>query len=268
MAITISVDGTDLSGLGLAVAEDISGWRSRPVSDWPTAQVPGRWGETLLSSAPRIGPRVLEVPCILTASSASNLQSNLNDINWHLDAGRVGEMLVKLSTDTALEFRARAADVDDSLVNAAVATTAAELTISFFCPDPRIYTNAASVVSFNSATAMPQGTAPTEPVIRVEGAALGSSDPTVIYKDTSGTEQARLEFTHTFADDTEHIDVDMATGEITDEGGNNVASSLTGGSFFRLDPQDGDFPNSSWPTLEVDTGSGQATYERAFLAGR
>ena len=132
-----------------------------------------------------------------------------------------------------------------------------DVALRFLVSDPRYYATSDTIVNFTTATDMPLGTALVDPVVRL----TGGTDPVLIYKNSSAVEVARMEFTWSGT----WIDIDMDAKTILDNTGTSQIAALDTGEFFSLDPNDGDYPTSDWPTLEVSGGgSGTATYRKAY----
>lgn len=248
---TLTVDGFDLSALGFAV-DDPSSWGDSPTRSWPVRFPPGREIGIFTSTQPSHETRQLEITGILSAATLSAMQAAYDEMRWRLDGGdhefvfsdRGSRMLV-----------GRVALISRKPVAPALSQRATRIQISVVMADPRILETTATVVAFGAATATPLGVGRSWPVITVTGA--GSF--TVTYRDSGGTAVATLQVSGATAP----VVIDMAAQTITDAGG-DAMDALAAGDFFALDPQDGDYPSSAWPTLEVSSGSGSAQYSKAW----
>jgi phage-related protein len=113
-------------------------------------------------------------------------------------------------------------------------------------------------------TGIPLGTAVSAPLIRVLGAA---TNPVITYRDKSGAVRQSMTLTITLAA-TDYLEIDCELFTIT-KYVSGVASNgitlLTAGDFIALDPQDGDYANGVWPTLEISAGSAEVLYRKAWL---
>lgn len=251
-ARTLIVDGTDFQTIGFIgdrfpAAFDAAG------RNFQEAQAHGRIGRVLTTVKPDVSSRSFTINGHIVASDAATADSNLHEIKYRLYNDSV---LLRFSRDETLEYRARCVAIRASPLQPEMTQRAYDCSLQFLLIDPRTYAVSDSVVAFTTATDMPLGTAPTEPIIRLSG----GTNPILIYRDSTGTEVARMEFTWSGT----YIDIDMDRKTVIDNAAANQVSTLTTGEFFSLDPYDGDYPTSDWPTLEVNSGSGSATYRKAY----
>jgi phage-related protein len=252
------VDDVDLSTLGLHVQE-ARGWTDRAATTLPTAAVIDAH-KLLVTGRYQMQPRRMTLDCVIRASSVTTLRTNLDELRYRL---RPGARLVRLLDQNDREATGYVeAFVERIPAPAQFITRHKRLSLSVIFPDPRRYQLSANAEGFSgSATDMPMGTAPVWPSISIAGAA---TDPLLTYKHDDGTTLATMDFTITLGGGaTLVIDMDAKT-IIENPGGINRMSNLTAGDFFALDPNDGDFVTSDWPTLQVDSGSGTANYNRAW----
>lgn len=258
MADTVlSVDGFDLATLDFQV-DTLSGWRDSISQKWPSAQVPGRFGVQVTASEPVYEPRQIVIQGAMVSADVSTLRSNLDAFKWRV--GR-GQKTFTIVDDTSRDFNARAIQVQTTSIPPAIIQRAVKIKLTLWMDDPRAYDSSNTVVSsISSATDLPLGSAPSHASIEV----TGSGSFTMTYKDYSGATISTLTITGATAPVT--LDMDALT--ITD-GGGNAADTLQAGSDFPIifDPEHGDdiFGTPDWPTLELTSGSGTATYKKAWL---
>ena len=137
------------------------------------------------------------------------------------------------------------------------------VTLSFVADDPSWYDrNARAVGLSTSAAEVPLGTLPSYGTLYLQGA----NSPTITYKAASGETVATMALTYTWASgDVYRVDLGLQTiDRIATGTRTNAASVFTSGSFFALDPRDGDADAADWPTLTLSTGSGVVYYLRRW----
>jgi hypothetical protein len=126
----------------------------------------------------------------------------------------------------------------------------------FVCADPHTYETTETTVTFTAGVQdLPMGSAPVRPTLRL----VDSVDPVVVYRDSAGNEQGRIEITGTL---TGELIADR-TGISLD--GANSADALTGGDFLHFEPQHGSAAAPA--TIELLSGSAvtaQVIYRRAW----
>lgn len=260
-ASAIFVNDFDLVSLGFHVSE-IRGARGGTRHTARTFELPGRAGKGLASGTPSIAPRVVVVDGVLKADTVADVVTNLHRLK-----GLVARGLLELrfSDDDTRILRARIQDVGAPPIPMQLIQTTVRVSLVFECLDPYWYDVSDTVQAFGaSATDMLLGEAVSRPVIKVTGVA---TNPVVTYRDSGGTLVESMTFgAFTIAaGDFLTIDCDKLT--ITKSVSSvvtNAIDELTAGDFITLDPIDGDPGTPVWPTLEVSSGSGEATYQKAW----
>ena len=247
------VDGFDMSTIGLVVDNGLKGFEDGGGLKWKNVRIPHRMDAIVTSSSPEYRDRQITVPATVLGETRAEMDAFLDEIKYRLSPD---EVLVRFAHDETREFRVRVDQATVTTIAPALIQRGTKIAIRMVCFDPRKYAISDTVQAFSGATSMVLGTAPSHPVLRL----TGGTNPIVIYKDSSAVEQARMEFTWSGT----WIDVDMLNKTIIDNAGANQASALTGGDFFMLDPRDGDYPTPTWPTLQVSSSSGQATYRKNY----
>jgi len=256
----LMVDGFDLSTLDFRV-QSMAGHRNMPEATWPNAPVPGRYGPVLLSYEAQRQARPITVRGVFDSTSLVSLYANMDAAKARMDGALRTYTVVD---NEAREHRAYLLKWDAQGLPPELATPRTYVTLTLWCPDPRAYSTVDTVVNFGAtATDTPLGTAPTHPVIRVAGAA---SAPALVYKSSTGGERGRVTLNTTLSS-TDWVDIDMGAGTLLNKAGASVSAvyATTVSGFFALDPLDGTYWSSGWPTVEVSVGSGTATYRKAWL---
>lgn len=256
----LMVDGFDLSTLDFRV-QSLAGHRNMPEAVWPQTDVPARYGPVLLSDTAQRKARPIKVQGVFDSTSLASLYANTDEAKARMDGALRTYTVVD---NEAREHRAYLLKWEAQGLPPELTTPRTYVTLTLWCPDPRAYSTGDTVVNFGAtATAVPLGNAPTHPVIRIAGTA---SAPALVYKTSTGGERGRVTLATTIGS-TGYIDIDMDAGTLVDETGANVSAvyATTVSGFFALDPLDGTYWSSGWPTVEVSAGSGTATYRKAWL---
>jgi len=251
-ARTLVVDGYDLSLIGF-IGESFPSAFDTGVRNYKEQQAHGRIGRVIVTAEPDVNVKNFIVSGHLLGDTRALADAQLHELKYRLYKDTVN---IRFANDETIEHRARCTVVQATALTPQITQRAYNVSLRFLLTDPRTYAIADSVVGFTTATAMPMGTARTEPVIRL----TGGTDPVLIYKDSSAVEVARMELTWSGT----WIDIDMDRKTIIDNAAANQIAALTTGEFFALDPYDGDYPTLAWPTLEVSSSTGQATYRKAY----
>lgn len=263
-ATTILINGYDLKQLGFSVRT--SPHTEPPEKKWLTDQIPGRAGAVLLSPTPQVDGRVLTIPGALVATSLATFRSNFDKLKYKLD---FEPLAIVLADDQTRQVNGRLSRITISPQPARqFLIPAVEMDLEFLCERPYLETVSQSSVAFNTATAMPLGTALVRPLIRLAASGSTMSNPVVTYKDSGGATKGTLDLTgaNILAGDKIEIDCEALTIIKTVSGVASDASNLlVGGDFFALDPRHGDFLTSTWPTLQKsNTGAGTLTATALF----
>lgn len=255
---TILIDGWDAGQAGVVVTDGLRGKLDGPEARYPSVAVPGRISTVRLTSEPVYQTTTLRVPILVEADTRAVMLSRLDELKWRL-AGR--DLRVTFVDDETREFRALQAALEAQSTPPDLSQRAVEMRLLLEMKDPRVYDTTDTAVALStSPAATPLGTAPVGPVVRIDG---GVTDPTVTYRDNGGTVVETMGLTVALAGG-QWVEVDMEAQTIEREDGTPHPEYLTSGTFFRLDPRDGDYPGSSWPTLELSGSTGTATYRRAW----
>lgn len=208
------------------------------------------------------GPRTLTLSGILKPSSVANRRSLLDRLNGDLSKGLV-EIRVQDDEDRFVLGRYTGASFGRFSGSEYAALSYVTATLSFVCDDPTWQDRYAQSLAFGATrTEIPLGRLPSWPLIYVEGA----TNPTIRYRSSTGDILYSMGLTVTVAsDEALRIDMGLQTIDEIDSGvRSNGISYLTSGDFFAVDPGDGDPDASSWPTLEITSGSAVAYYRRRW----
>lgn len=146
------------------------------------------------------------------------------------------------------------------------------VTVPLLCPDGDWRAVAGSAVAMptaNTRYAIPLGTAPSAPVVRVMGSATG---PQVIIRSTSGSVVVQVTFSTLTLGANDWLDIDCQRGTIekvvsgTRSSAIGTLNAADAPHFpFNLDPAWGDYTNSQWPTAEVSTtGGAEILYTKRY----
>lgn len=254
----IVVDGVDLEdAVGLVVQSDLEGWRNSVARLHQSRARPGRVGEARMTRTPRAEGRRLVVRGYQRAPDLSTLLSRRDDLLWRLDG--VNDVEVKFSDQLDRRFTARLdGNVTIEGLQPSLSSPKHRVQIPLLCEDPRAYETSETQVTVGSADGdvdVPLGSAPVRPSIEVDVASF-----IVTYKASDGTVLETLEVDGASATP---VTVDMEAETITSSNGSEL-DNLVDGWFFALDPHDGDYPSSTWPTLAVDSGTATVTYRKAY----
>lgn len=244
------VDGFDTSQLDLVVDNNLSGWRDAVDLRPRRRRVPNAYSHALISTKLQTRPRQLRITGNMVSVDVPTLLSNLDELKYRLNQG---ELQCKFEDSSTRFFKCY---LDGSIsiqgIPPAMIQIAHTIAIPLICLDPRHYDDTPQAVGFSAATAMPMGTAKVEPSIDMT---VGTF--TLTY--SGGATLAVVGAT------APPITVDMANKTIMNSSSASMISKLISGNFFSLDPNDGDFVASTWPTLATSAGSGTANYNKAYL---
>jgi len=246
----VYVDGVDLSQW--FVVYDVLGHRDIPTAVWPNRPVSGRIGNIVLSSEPSFQPRDITIDGHVIEDTMAEMRTSLNEIaaRFHGD-----EHEVQIVDDTSRVFYARLAGANAFTLKPSLTTPKTQIKVRLTCLDPRAYSTGNSTLGFGSTdTPVPLGTAPVGGVIRFSGVA---SDPSVIYKTSTGLEVARITLNTTLSS-TQFVDVDLTSYTLTGTTGANLSSiwASSVSTFFLFDPK-------HIPSIQVTAGSAGLTYTKA-----
>lgn len=253
------IDDYDLQNLGVTISSEIEGDLDAPARRWDLVSVPGRLDAVVRTgSAQVIRPRTLVFVGAITAADHASMLTNLKSLKYRLSPD---EVRVRTASGSTLEWLARCEALIARPLGLAFGP-ARELEFRFICPNPHRRSTTESNESLSSTPqAIALGNARSNCRVRINGAV---TDPVLTYKHYDTTTLATMSFTKTLGAG-EWIEIDTAARTIVDDGGANVLADLDSGSEWPvLDPRDGDYLASQWPTLELSAGTGTVWYYKRW----
>lgn len=257
MSGVMYADGVDLSTLGFQVT-NLFAWRDGPVREYESVQVPGRI-ESAVSDCAVVEPRTLQVRGLVYGDTAAERVTNARKIVAAVSGDRTlrfGDAAQTIATRFRGHQMAPIAAADEFRAN--VGTV---LTLDFLCPENAYRDASSSVINLSaSPTAIPLGDLPSGGVVRIDGPA---TNPKIVYRTSMGAEVASIELTASLGSGG-WIEVDLDKCRITTSLATNPMMLMTGGKWFRLSHTHGNYATSSWPTLEITSGTGSLTYVKRF----
>lgn len=148
----------------------------------------------------------------------------------------------------------------------AVAST---VTARFLCPDVDWMASAGSALALVSgvAKAVPLGTAPSIPIVRIMGSA---TNPQIVVKSPSGGGVAQVVFTITLgANDWLDVDCERGVVEKVVAGTRSTAADTINTSGwttfpFAIDPAWGDYKAALWPSITIVGAAGELLYTKRY----
>ena len=244
------VDGYDTSLIDLVVDSPIQAWRDGLEYRQKFRLIPNKYHAIQTGTRPQTNVRILGIQGAMLADTVPTLLANLDALNYRLS---LGELTIQFADDVTRHFLAyQAGPIRVTGIHPSLIQKGHHISFDLVCLDPRQYEDAQQSIGFTAATDMPMGTAPVEPVLTIT---VGTFTIT-----SSGGETLTVS-----GATSPPITVDMYNQTIVNSASASMLSKLTGGNFFSLDPKDGDFLTTTWPTLATAGGSGTAVYNKAYL---
>lgn len=264
---TLTIGAVDVEATLGANVTDLGEYLDRLMSTQAEVEIPGMPG-VILAGPDHTPVRDFSFKMYLDGASQAAVRTNFDKLTALVSKEQqvvIGDsdartILAKCQRIGALQFPT------NSRANS-LNTFAIGLELFFRAKHPFWKTVTPNAVAFaNSDVAMPQGTAPSEPVLT---SATGSATtPLITCKDHTGATLWTCQLASQGA--SEHYRITTARGVMTIEKWNGSAyvmsdASITAGIFPKPLPSDGDaFQTSAWPTLRASTGSWTSTYNRAW----
>lgn len=253
-ATTLLVNAYDLKALGFVVTT-VDHWPT-PEKVYLTAEIPNRAGEVLVAGTPKVLGRTLTVSGALLAATPAALRTALDALKYRLDAGLLDLRVVDDTTRRHMGYLTRL--LTEQPEGRQFRQQNLQLTLVFRVLDPYRRDVSLSSVTFTTNTAMPLGTAPVRPhLIRLSASGGTVTSPIVTLKTSGGATIGTMDFTGAsiLTGDKIEINCEARTIVKTVSGTPSDASSLlAAGDFLTLDPQNGDFITSAWPSLTKASG--------------
>jgi phage-related protein len=156
--------------------------------------------------------------------------------------------------------------------SAILSNLASDLSVAFECDDPLMYdVNPQGIALNTSRQSLPVGTAPSYPLIILNGGGGTLTNPTITYRNSAGDSKETMGFTVALGAndylviDCIRVQVTLYTAGVASDG----LSLWTSGDFFVFRAIDGYLELAQYPTLELSASAGTpfgiAQYCRAFL---
>lgn len=258
----LTINGRDVDDLNLEVLDlgGVYGGLEYERADVRAYGSAGGWpaGEAT------VAPRTISLRLSLDGTVA-NRRARLDAVHRHLQ----GTLEITLEDDSTRVIYGRVERQPGTPRFPRVAwtdrTAHIDKTIEVVCYNPLWQDKTPRLVTFGtSPTQISLGTAPSPPIIRIQGAA---TNPEVIYRGVTGAELASMDFNGLSVAADQVLEIDMRTRRVVleDLGASTRTDSLSdldSGWFFALDPGDGDRGGDIHPTLEVTSGDGECHYRR------
>lgn len=258
----ITVNGADLGTTFGWYPDRVDGWLGAPARNFAAITMPKRLG-VVMPVDPTYQAREIRISGSLNPQALASRVTAEAKIRDHMMTGLVTIVV----DDGTTPLRAIDGYTRELVVEAPTPTLApvwSRISATVTCPEPVWRETTMQVIGFNAtARAMPLGTAPVAPLIRIMGAA---TNPTLKYKNASGQTLNTCQFTITLAS-TDYLLIDCANGLIQKSVSGTVSDARstfvsTNDALPVLDPADGDYINSVWPMLTVDLGTAVAIYAK------
>lgn len=249
----LKANGVDTATFGFGPWQLDGNWNS-PDESYEEVSIPGRSGTTRTTLTPTTGALDLAITGTLSAATETAFE----------DARDLFLLLLSTGTLTIIvgnrDTRQRTGSLKGGVKVAPFISEVrgGDIKFTVHCEDPNAYDTSVTTVTGSSATdlAVALGTRKVSPVITV----TTPSFPLVItYKSFGGTTLGTL--TVLSGSGTVVADCDLQTITI---GGTRHDEQLSAGDFFALDPRDGDYALSHWPTVRVSSGSPSIAYRKAY----
>lgn len=249
------INGSDaFSTYGLQASELKGPWDS-PSASFPEVAIPGREGATRTTSKPVVATKDFTATYRLIGSGEQDYEDKVDAVRGDLWGSTITFIV------GSQEARQRTGLVTDVRVTSDPDTQAGTIAIDVHCSDPIASATSATTTTGSSATdvAMPLGRWLSRPVITI-----GSSptSPLVLtYKSYGGTTLGTL--TVSYGGSPSSVVVDCEAQTIT-VGGTRHDEDMTAGDFFALDPHDGVYALSHWPTVRCSSGALSVVYTKRY----
>jgi len=264
------LDAKDLFALYGWMLESWRGVGAYPEAGWRESQRPGRDGSDLFDY--RIGTRPIILPGYITAADPATLRTNWRKLLGLLR--RTQPHVLKFVDDTtiALDVYVQLADPEAiSPVLIATGKVAQRADLSLRAAEPYWYDVSESAVIGIGATPvdLPQGTAPTDLLIKLPGP---WTNPAVTLWDWDDLEIATLSFPGESGGGSDYLFIDSAlcrayrnTTGIADPNAGTDLTAVYEGGWFRIEPEYSDYDAEAWTKLSSASGTAQATYRKRWV---
>lgn len=256
---TLTLDGVDLSTIGL-ILDDMDGWSDSAPRAHSFVGMPKRREWARVTGKPIYRPRELRLTGHVEGATMAAMRTRLHELKYRFSDNELGLIFSDASTEIMYGWLGDDG-IDVSSLGPALASRRRRVSIHVVCPDGRIYETITTNSSFGStaSAAVALGTAPVEPIITVQTATTFD----IIYKSSTGGERARFGVSGATGPP---FTINMSRQTILNSSNDSqIVSKSSGTDFFALDPFDGDWTTSAWPTLQISAGTMTVSYQRAYL---
>jgi len=266
---SVTLNGIDLAQLyGFALDPGSPSPFDIPARTTPVLAIPGAAGVILPGTAPAVGPKTLTFGGTFVAYSQSEIVATEAAIK---DIAANGLVQIVFSQQSARAWYGVLQGLTVTYPSYGSLNRIARVSFSFLCPIPYAINIAQETIAFGStAVTIPLGTAPSvgrddwSAAIHIVGAA---TTPTLTYADGAGNTVGTMVFTSSPAAG-DHIRIDIGRRLVKKSVSgtySNAFGDLTAGyTWPALDPGDGSWNSSLWPSLKVSSGVGILTYFRMY----
>lgn len=271
---SIWIDDDDLTAYEWRV-KSAAGLDDLPERNFPLVSLPVLGLSIEASTYANVSPRDFSIVFAIRTASQATLEAAIKALNYRL-GGPAVVVRSTMRTNQQLTARAIGGKVSYGIGPQFVAPFYFQTEVPFRAANPYWKDTAAAAqsVSFGTtATALPQGTAPTRGTITIAASGGSVVNPKIRYRNSAGTLLAEILFTHTIlTGDALEVNADTGTIRKRVSGVWSDAESLATAGFTlpTFAPRDGNYLTSTWPTIELAAdsgaanGQGTAAYSRAW----
>lgn len=267
----IFVNDVDLADYGFVMGVNPKHASSPTFSD-ASAPLLGNIGPVWAGDPVQAAARQLIVGGHMVAATESLLRTNVDILKALFTLGAVR---LRFADRVDQEFRGgRLVSFDATPKAALLHNAATDLQAVFGLADVLRYDLQPSGFALTtSRTALPMGTAPTFPIISINGGGASLTNPVITYRDAAGNIQQTMSLIGTLgANDRIVVDSKGVSIALYTAGVKSDALSwwpVGSGDFIKLRAADAAYEQSGWPTLELSASAGtpfgRVTYSRANL---
>jgi hypothetical protein len=252
------IDGTDVSTLGV-IAERRPQARSAPSITQVLDAAPGAWRRVRLGKdAPEA--KVINVTGAVVGDTLAQLRSRIDQFKWMVRPDT--ELAVRFSDYTDREWLGYRTSLGIADIDPGWVTNGVKFDLQIICPDP--FARELSLQNKQTSGAAPLvltpdiATAPMPVIITITGnTGANLVNPVLHYRDKNNTDIITLALADTL-DGTETVVLDTEHFTAVKNGSTNVGG-LISGSYFDVNPKDGDYLGSpAGPDIQLTADSGTA----------
>lgn len=257
----VSLDGVDVDDLGLNLTR-LPAVFAAPADGYPSIGIPFRPGVTLTTDQPNTSAREILVQALVMDTSAANAETTMQALKDAVSGRLVG---IGFDHASGRKYYGVCTDVTGDMAFPDALPGHVSTTLRFLCPDPYAVDDALTTVSGIAAerVQVTVGTGPTYPIITITGAA---TTPTITLRTHDGESVATMTAANIAAGDCWRVDTLHGLSEICVSGSwsSNIAALTAGFKFPVILPRYAGRSLSSWPTVEVSSGTLAVAYARRW----